>query len=129
MGELTISDISATGLGQSSPDDDVSKTSPYVLFEIGNEEHKTKKEKKVGSEVSWDGETITIKSKSGDSLAVSHATLCSSSYLYDSYFCWPSSVPQAPAECTPSLVVFSRIPFRRLFDPFARLPLELLCAQ
>ena len=69
-GELTISDIAATGLGQSSPDDEVHKTSPYVLFESGSEEHKTKKETTAVDEVSWDGETLTIKPRAGESLAV-----------------------------------------------------------
>lgn len=69
--ELTISDISASGLGLSSPDDEVHKTSPYVLFELAGEEHKTKKEKKAGAEVSWEGETVGLKPKAGESLAVS----------------------------------------------------------
>ena len=68
-GGLTISDISASGLGQNDVGEDVSKHNPYVVFELGSEEHKTKKEKKAGPEVSWD-ESFTFKSNSAESLTV-----------------------------------------------------------
>ena len=68
--DLTISDIAASGLGKSSPDEDVSKHNPYVSFEVGNQEQKTKSNKKAGSEVTWDGETVAIKSNKGDVLTV-----------------------------------------------------------
>ena len=72
-GELTITNIEAFSLGKSQADDDVSKTTPYVLLEIGKDDHKTKKEKKPGSEVSWEGESIVLKTASGDSLSVGSA--------------------------------------------------------
>lgn len=69
--ELTITNISASGLGQSSPDEDVSKHNPYVVFQVGNQEHKTKGIRKAGTEVSWEGETISLHTGSGDILTVS----------------------------------------------------------
>ena len=86
-GELTITNISASGLGQGSPGEDLTKTNPYVLFEIGSESHKTKKEKKVSSEVSWDDDTVTLKHTSGDVLSVSGRGrwqhLCAGGYKVD----------------------------------------------
>ncbi|KAK9810605.1 hypothetical protein WJX73_003857 [Symbiochloris irregularis] len=65
---LTISDISASGLGQSSPDDDVSKHTPYVEFTFGQEEKKTASVKKAATEVSWDKDTVSFSKSVGDVL-------------------------------------------------------------